>query len=233
MEKKYSINLENDEVVSVEVDGVRYEDPSQIPDPDDRTKIEQLLSQASQSSHFDSLFEDEFFKRDDNFPMRPADIERIAAETVQSVDRMTTIVLSVFSLVAVGMLTTTVLASLHIQKSIAKEKTAPGQVVEMIARKDKTEGTTYYYPVVKFTLPNGEPQTVNLSEGSYPAAYQVGDTLTIAYDPDRPSHARSQSWSSTIGLWILPAITGILGLSFLGATLFAAWIIKSTSTAES
>ncbi|MBW4519877.1 MAG: DUF3592 domain-containing protein [Scytolyngbya sp. HA4215-MV1] len=233
MEKKYSINIENDQVVSIEVDGVQYDTPDQIPNPDDRAKIEQLLSTSGQSSDFDSLLEDEVFNHDDDFPVRPADMERIAAETVQSVDRASKIILSVFFLVGVGMLTITALASLHIQRSIGKEKTAPGQVVELIARKDQKEGITYYYPVVKFTLPNGEPQRVDLSEGSHPAAYRVGDALTIAYDPEHPNHARSQSLSSTIGLWVLPAITGILGVSFLGVTLFAAWVIQSTATSES
>ena len=45
-EKKYSINWENDEPVSFEVDGVPYESLDQIPDDEDREKLTSMLDAA-------------------------------------------------------------------------------------------------------------------------------------------------------------------------------------------
>jgi hypothetical protein len=59
MAKKYSVNMENDEVVSVEVDGVRYDSPDQIAGAEDRDKILELISKSS-GEDFDKEFEAEF-----------------------------------------------------------------------------------------------------------------------------------------------------------------------------
>jgi hypothetical protein len=37
---KYSVNIEDDEVVSIEVDGKLYASPDDIPEPKDREKVE-------------------------------------------------------------------------------------------------------------------------------------------------------------------------------------------------
>ena len=47
MQKRYTINWEGDEVLSVEVDGVRYEDAGQIPDPEDRARMQRIVSSLS------------------------------------------------------------------------------------------------------------------------------------------------------------------------------------------
>ena len=41
--KRYSVNYEDDQVVSVSVDGVEYASVDDIPDPDDRAEAELLL----------------------------------------------------------------------------------------------------------------------------------------------------------------------------------------------
>ena len=38
--KKYSVQMEDDKIVSVEVDGVTYTNPDEIPDEQDREKIQ-------------------------------------------------------------------------------------------------------------------------------------------------------------------------------------------------
>lgn len=83
----------------------------------------------------------------------------------------------------------------------------------------------YYYPIVEFSLPNGTRKTVQLSEGSWPAAYEKGEEVTILYDPDKPINARIQSTSSNILKWLVPGITGILGVSFLIAAVVVGWFL--------
>jgi hypothetical protein len=56
-----------------------------------------------------------------------------------------------------------------------------------------------------------------MSEGSNIPSYEKGDKVTVLYEPEHPLDARIKSASSTVLMWILPGITGILGLAFAGA----------------
>jgi hypothetical protein len=47
----------------------------------------------------------------------------------------------------------------------------------------------------------------------------VGEEVTVLYNPERPLDARIKSIGSAALLWVLPGITGILGLGFLGAVM--------------
>jgi hypothetical protein len=98
-------------------------------------------------------------------------------------------------------------------------------VVDLVVRKDSA-GKEFYYPVVEFHLPDGSRQTVQLSEGNWPAAYAKGEPVLVAYDPEQPRQARINSIPSTASQWTLSIITGILGMAFVIATLFARWILK-------
>jgi hypothetical protein len=72
---------------------------------------------------------------------------------------------------------------------------------------------------VEFVAQDGKRRNVQLSEGSFPPAYEVGDEVTILYEPEHPLDARIKSFGSSALMWILPGITGILGIAFLGAVL--------------
>ena len=56
-----------------------------------------------------------------------------------------------------------------------------------------------------------------MSIGSNVLEYEKGDEVTVLYDPDHPLDARIRSLDTMAMDWILPGITGILGVSFLGA----------------
>ncbi|NJN75818.1 MAG: hypothetical protein HC796_05885 [Synechococcaceae cyanobacterium RL_1_2] len=62
--KKYSINWEDGELVSIEVDGMEYDNPEEIPDPEDRAQIERLMASRGTEDnplanpHFHQGFED-------------------------------------------------------------------------------------------------------------------------------------------------------------------------------
>ncbi|MGE5774771.1 MAG: DUF3592 domain-containing protein, partial [Chloroflexota bacterium] len=69
-------------------------------------------------------------------------------------------------------------------------------------------------------------------EGSWPPSYEVGDEVTVRYDPEHPLEARIASLGSNALLWILPGITGILGLGFLAAVLGIRKFMPSSETNE-
>jgi hypothetical protein len=197
MVQKYSVNVENDKIVSVEVDGVVYEDPDQIPDPEERAKALLLMSE------FPGAIEQE-----------------VPTGSGMSLEK---ILLTVFLSVAILMLGIASFAGRRAMQSLSREVKAAGQVVDIVARRGQSG--TFYYPVVEITLANGSKQRVPISEGSWPPAYQEGEHVIIAYDPNRPNSVRISTFSSTLGQFTLSIITSVLGVAFLGAAFFARWMM--------
>jgi hypothetical protein len=215
MEKKYSLNTRDGEIVSIEVDGVQYNDLDEIPDLEDRAKVEMLMTNTMDDGFgedFDREFEDEFRQ-----------LERQSA-------KFPALIVGIFALIAVILLAIAVISGGSTARRQAREASTPGQVVDVVMRRyqdtETQEINEYYYPVVEFSLPNGRLRTVQLSEGSWPAAYAKGDAVTVLYDPQQPNSARIQSASSTLLAWIGPGITGVVGLAFLAAAIFAWWFLK-------
>ena len=203
--KKYSINWEDNLPISFEVDGVIYESLDDIPEDTDRRKLEAMME-----SSFDADFDAEFAEMN-------KEVQKINGPGVEK------IILSVFTGVAVLMLLIAGFASANNILKINREESAPGIVVDMTKRLeydgndfDRVIGETYY-PVVEFTAKDGKRREVQLSEGSFPPAYEVGDEVTVLYEPDHPLDARIKSFGSSALMWILPGIMGILGIAFLGA----------------
>lgn len=207
VKKKYSINWEDDVAVSFEVNGVEYKSLEDIPDESDRLKLEAMMDSASHAE-FDAEF------------------KRISEEVQPSGGvSPEKIIVGVFTGVAVLMLLIAGVASVNNILKINREESAPGTIVDMTKRlqydeedRDRVIGEAYF-PVVEFTAQDGRRRQVQLSEGSFPPSYEVGDEVRVLYEPDHPLDARIKSGGSTALMWILPAITGVLGLAFLGAVL--------------
>lgn len=219
--KKYSINWEDDEAVSFEVNGIQYESLDDIPNEDDRLKLEAMMNSA-EDAEFDAEFEkiQKELEPINNFPMEK-------------------VVLGIFTGVAVLMLLIAGIASFNNLSKIAREASAPGRVVDMTKQleyddqyRDRVIGEAYY-PIVEFTANDGKRRQVQLNEGSFPAAYEVGDEVTILYEPSHPLDARIKSFGSSAGMWILPGITGILGISFLVAVLAVRKVMLPTDDQKS
>jgi hypothetical protein len=77
----------------------------------------------------------------------------------------------------------------------------------------------YYFPVVQFTAADGKTRQVEMSEGSSSQSYERGNEVTVLYDAEHPLDVRIKSAGSSMLMWILPGITGILGIAFGGAVL--------------
>ncbi len=210
--KKYSINWENDELVSFEVDGILYESLDQIPDEADRSKLETMMN-ASIEQEFEKEFEEfdrEFEKEFEANKKTSANAEKL--------------ILGIFSGVAVVMLLIAFISSASAILKMNREERAPGRVVEIIQRREYVNQQDrvvqdYYFPVVEFVSADGRRHSVQLTEGSSAPSHEVGDDVTVMYDPDHPLDARIKSLGSSALMWILPGITGIVGLGFLGAVI--------------
>jgi hypothetical protein len=198
MEKKYSIQWQGDEVVSFEVDGVQYTTLDDVPDEQDREKLLELMAGMEDI--------------DLAVPERPS-------------FNLGKIILPIFIGVTVLMCIISILTGVGTWRGMSREEEAPGQVVKMVTRRDD-QGNEFYYPVVDFTLPDGSHKTVQMPEGSWPPAYEVGDPVVVLYDPAQPLNARVKSTSSSISLWTWTIVTGFLGVAFLLATLLARWVLK-------
>jgi hypothetical protein len=120
---------------------------------------------------------------------------------------------------------------------MSKEQSASGHVVEIIERREYVNQQDrvvqdYYFPVVEYVSADGRPHTVHMTEGSSVPSHEVGDEVTVLYDPEHPLDARIKSTGSYALMWILPGITGILGLIFLGVVLAVRIFMSPTESNE-
>lgn len=222
--KKYSINWEDDLPVSFEVNGTQYETLDDVPDNTDRRRLESMLEASSEDDVEEVDFNDEEFKQ-----LR-RDVEKISKFPVEKV------VLWAFSGIAGIMLLVAGTSAFNALAKISREESAPGRVVDMIERRQYVNEQDriveeYYYPVVEYVSNDGKRHTVQLSEGSNPASYEVGDEVTVLYEPEHPMDARIKSFDSSALMWVLPGITGILGIAFLVAVL-AVWKVMLPEPTE-
>ena len=218
MAKKYSINWENEEPVSFEVDGVTYNSLDDVPNEKDRNKLSAMVEDFANDDAEDVKFDEKEFEK-----------LRKEAEN-PTMERW---VLGGFTGIAVVMILVTVIASfLNIQK-ISKEQSAPGSVVDVVKQRVVVDQQNrivrdFYYPVVEFVAIDGHKRTVQLPEGSDSAYYEKGNEITVRYDPEHPLDARIKSASSNALMWILPVITGILGIAFA----FAVIVVRKVMATE-
>ena len=223
--KKYSIHWENDEPVSFEVDGVLYESIDQVPDEDDREQLTAMMDAA-----LDQQFEKEFKDFDKEFKKDWEEHRKTSASAEK-------VILGVFTGVAVLMLLIAFLSSASVILKINSEESAPGRVVEIIERREYVNEQDrvveeYYYPVVEYVSRDGRFHSVQMTEGSSAPSHEVGNEVTVLYNPERPLEARIKSFGSTALMWILPGITGILGLCFLGAVIAVHRLMPSAENSQ-
>jgi hypothetical protein len=211
--KKYSINWENDEAVSFEVDGATYTSLDDVPNEKDRNKLAAMMQAAEDEDDFEDVkFDEKEFE----------ELRKAAANP-----NVENIILRVFTGVAALMLLITAVASFFNIQKISREKSTDGVVVDMIQKREYINEQDrvyddYYFPVVQFRAADGKTRRVQMSEGSNIPEYEKGDEVTILYDPEHPLDARIKSLGSSMLMWILPGITGILGVAFAGAV----WMVR-------
>jgi len=221
MPKKYSINWENDEPVSYEVDGVTYESLDQIPAEGDRSKLEAMMNAS-----MDQEFEKEIAEYDRDFK-KDFEAQKKTSMTAEK------LILGIFSGVAALMLLIAIGSAASAILKMSKEENAPGRVVEIVKRREYVNEQDrvyqdYYFPVVEFISADGRRHSVQMSEGSSSPSQEVGDEVMVLYNSEHPLDARVKSFGSSALMWVLPGITGILGLAFLGAVIVVRRLMPSS-----
>ena len=199
MPKKYSLYIEKNRITGLEIDGTRYRELEQISDPQERAGMAALVAGWE---------------------------DRDLYSAGQSGPGFSLMIPLLFLGVAVLMLAIFAFSALRAIQAGAREVQAAGRVIEMVERPDQN-GRAFYYPLVQFTLPGGSVQITQVSEGSWPPAYQVGERVTVAYDPQQPDEARILSVNSSLGRWTLALISGILAAAFLAAAGFSYWVVRA------
>lgn len=93
---------------------------------------------------------------------------------------------------------------------------APGEVVEVVAKRG-VRGATLYYPVVRFR-PRSRDEAVEFTAkpGLWPGLFEAGEVVAVAYRPAEPADAKIVSFWM---LWFLPAVTVLFGLACIYAGL--------------
>jgi hypothetical protein len=72
----------------------------------------------------------------------------------------------------------------------------------MIEQKDKN-GYSCYYPVFLFQAAGGIEHTIHSSWGTFPPAFEVGDTVPVLYRANYPTNAKIDSLFSVWGLSLI------------------------------
>ena len=218
--KTYSINWEDDVPVSFEVDGVQYESLEEVTDETDRLKLEAMM-EAAESAEFDADFE-----------KAEKEIQQNQGVAIEK------IILPIFTGIAILMLLIAGISSVNNIRKITREQSASGRVTDVkmersYVNEDDRVVEEFYYPVVEFVASDGRRRNIQMSEGSSPPSYEVGDDVVVLYEPDHPIDARINSLSSTILMWILPGITGIIGIGFLVAVVAVVKVFSTSGNVTS
>lgn len=94
-----------------------------------------------------------------------------------------------------------------------QDKVVRGKVVDVILESHIQQGRLYY-PIVKFTLENGEYLRARYSDGTMPAAYKKGEEVTVYYQPDQPGDFIIE------GQQRMDVLVLLIGLILLGVGLY-------------
>jgi len=113
----------------------------------------------------------------------------------------------------------------HTHGFVQSASRAQATITKMVERPGGDSGSVYY-PVFSFQDSNRLSHEVYSSSGQYPPAYEVGDKVTVLYQPDKPESAEIDSFWDVWLMSILFAFSGVFEL-FIGFGQFVAvYIIR-------
>jgi hypothetical protein len=144
-----------------------------------------------------------------------------AARNLASGDAWVTKVGYLLAVIGVGLLTAAALTYVSKSKFVDRAVRADGTVVDVEVKSSRSsDGTrsTSRYPVVEFQARN--EQRVRFTSSTTESNTNIGDRVTVLYDPAKPTDA---SLSGFGNLWLLPIILGSIGVCFAA---FAVLILK-------
>jgi hypothetical protein len=81
-------------------------------------------------------------------------------------------------------------------------ETTTGTVLLLEESNDSEGGCCVYSPVIEFNA-NGQTYSFESNNASYPPAYEVGEQVSVLYDPANPDTAQINKWTER---WLFPII---------------------------
>lgn len=81
-------------------------------------------------------------------------------------------------------------------------ETTTGTVVQLEESNDGEGGCCVYSPIIEFNV-NGQTYSFDGDTASYPPAYEVGEEVSVIYDPADPDTAQINKWTER---WLMPII---------------------------
>jgi uncharacterized Tic20 family protein len=109
-----------------------------------------------------------------------------------------------FSILPLGICT---YCTMSTRNFLNKAEKTHGTVLEIVER--RTSDGTMYYPVYSFVDIYGTEHKIYSKSGSYPPRYEVGDPISILYDPENPKEIKMDSF---VSLWMGTIVAGVLGI---------------------
>jgi hypothetical protein len=126
-------------------------------------------------------------------------------------------VMSILLVVGLGFLVTAGVVYATTTSFLAGAERTTGTVVGLVERPagaTEERHRTVWAPEVRFAV-DGRTIEFRGNVGSSPPAYEVGDSVQVAYDPADPSDARIVGFTD---LYLLPLIFGLVGAVLTGAS---------------
>jgi hypothetical protein len=81
--------------------------------------------------------------------------------------------------------------------------TTTGTVVRLEESQSSEGGCCVYSPVIEFNAGNDQKYSFDGDTASYPPAYDVGEEVSVLYDPNDPATAQINKWTER---WLMPII---------------------------
>jgi hypothetical protein len=98
----------------------------------------------------------------------------------------------IFALVGTAFLVLGLRSASALRRFRRTAQRAPGVVLDLVldAAGPRGDRSWIYFPIVRYSLPDGRVVDFRSSQGSVPPAVRKGQQVTVLYDPADPSNAR-------------------------------------------
>jgi Protein of unknown function (DUF3592) len=118
-----------------------------------------------------------------------------------------------FVLIGIAVLIGGVVGAVKQSRESARRVAATGIVVDLVTRVVNPGSAGIYCPTVDFTTAAGQTVRFQSEFGTMPASHQVGQSISVRYDPNNPQTAEVDSATSR---WLVPGCMIGMGVLFLG-----------------
>ena len=100
--------------------------------------------------------------------------------------------------------------------------TTSGTVVRLAESDSSEGGCCVYSPVIEFVASNDQTHSFEGDTASDPPAYEVGEEVSVLYDPANPDSAQINKWSER---WLFPVI--IIPAMLLSALIVNFFLVRA------